>query len=156
MTRSASLAVTALLVCVLLESPSPAGADNTSVATPDKSDLKFVAGPSAKAEGESVRIEFEVNKATDVAIEIQDTDGRVVRHLVAGLLGPNAPEPLVKEGGPVNPRSIGGDEVAFVSPKWLSVLSDRRLFVADRGNYRILSVKLGYHAEEKVSLETPR
>jgi hypothetical protein len=45
--------------------------------------------------------------------------------------------PLVKEGGPVNPRSIGGDEVAFVSPKWLSVLSDRRLFVADRGNYRI-------------------
>jgi hypothetical protein len=52
-----------------------------------------------------------------------------------------------------NPRSIGGDEVTFVSPKWLCVHSDRRLFVADRGNYRVVSVKLGYHAEEKVALK---
>ena len=31
--------------------------------------------------------------------------------------------------------------------------SDRRLFVADSGNGRIVSVKLGYHAEEKVAIE---
>jgi hypothetical protein len=61
--------------------------------------------------------------------------------------------PLVKDGGPANPRSIGGDEVSIMSAKWLSVLSDRRLFVADRGNYRVLCIKLGYHAEEKVALK---
>lgn len=30
--------------------------------------------------------------------------------------------------------------------------TDRRLFIADPGNQRIASVKLGYHAEEKVAL----
>ena len=60
--------------------------------------------------------------------------------------------PLVKDGGPSDPHAIGGDEVAFVSPKWMSVHSDRRLFVADRGNYRVTCVKLGYHTEEKVAL----
>ena len=30
--------------------------------------------------------------------------------------------------------------------------SDRRLFIADAGNGRILSVKLGYHAEERVTV----
>jgi hypothetical protein len=61
--------------------------------------------------------------------------------------------PLIKDGGPSSARSIGGDEVSFVSPKWMAVHSDRRLFVADRGNYRIASIRLGYHAEEKVSLK---
>jgi len=32
------------------------------------------------------------------------------------------------------------------------VHSDKRLFVSDRGNYRIMSVKLGYYAEEKVAI----
>jgi hypothetical protein len=61
--------------------------------------------------------------------------------------------PLVKDGGPANAHSIGGDEVSFVSPKWLAVQSDRRLFVVDRGNYRVACIKLGYHAEEKVTLK---
>jgi hypothetical protein len=60
--------------------------------------------------------------------------------------------PLVKEGGPANPRSIGGDEIALISPKFIATDSDRRLFVADIGNQRILSVKLGYHAEERIGL----
>jgi hypothetical protein len=64
--------------------------------------------------------------------------------------------PLVKDGGPADPRSIGGDEVALMSAKWLAVLSDRRLFISDRGNYRLLSVRLGYHAEEKVALKNAR
>jgi len=61
--------------------------------------------------------------------------------------------PLVRKGGPPSPRAIGGDEAAFVSPKWLGVHSDRRLFVSDRGNYRVVSVKLGYHATERVALK---
>jgi hypothetical protein len=30
--------------------------------------------------------------------------------------------------------------------------SDRRLFIADAGNHRIISVKLGYHTSEYVKL----
>ena len=56
----------------------------------------FAAKPAAKAEGDQVRIEFAAEKATDVAVEILDGQGKVVRHLAAGLLGPDAPEPLEK------------------------------------------------------------
>jgi hypothetical protein len=31
--------------------------------------------------------------------------------------------------------------------------TDRRLVIADAGNARIQSVKLGYHAEEKIALK---
>ncbi len=70
--------------------------------------------------------------------------------------------PLVKEGpssgpgqaSPPNPRSIGGDETAFIRPAYLATHTDRRLFVADHGNARIASVRLGYHAEETVALKT--
>ncbi len=61
--------------------------------------------------------------------------------------------PLVKDGGPPNPRSIGGDEVGLFHPAYIATHSDHRLFIADAGNGRIVSVKLGYHAEEKVALK---
>jgi len=58
----------------------------------------FKVKPIAKAHGSNVRIDFEVDQATDVAVEILDTTGgNVVRHLVAGQLGPRAPEPLQKD-----------------------------------------------------------
>lgn len=61
--------------------------------------------------------------------------------------------PLIREGGPPNPQSIGGDEVALMHPQMLAVESDRRLFIGDLGNARIASVLLGYHAEAKVALK---
>jgi hypothetical protein len=61
--------------------------------------------------------------------------------------------PLVKDGGPAAPRSIGGDEVALFYACYVGTHTDRRLFIADAGNARIASVKLGYHAEEKVALK---
>lgn len=61
---------------------------------------------------------------------------------------PLAPHPLLKA-----PRSIGGDEVALVYPAFVGVDTDRRLFVSDVGNSRLVSVKLGYHVEEKVALK---
>ena len=60
--------------------------------------------------------------------------------------------PLVRDGGPANPRPVGGDEVALARPTYVGTHSDRRLFIADYGNYRILSVKLDYHATEKIPL----
>ena len=38
-------------------------------------------------------------------------------------------------------------------PNYVATHTDRRLFIADQGNARILSVKLGYHAEERVALK---
>jgi hypothetical protein len=57
---------------------------------------------------------------------------------------------------PPNQRSIGGDEVALCYSTYVATHTDRRLFIADQGNHRIVSVKLGYHVEEKVSLRDVR
>jgi len=69
--------------------------------------------------------------------------------------------PLVTEGGPPAPRSIGpsagsgqaGDEVALLNPRFVAVHTDHRLFIADRGNERVVSVRLDYHATECVALK---
>jgi len=62
-------------------------------------------------------------------------------------------KPLVARGGPAKPRSIGGDEVALYHAPYLATDTDHRLFIADPGNSRILSVGLGYYATEKVALK---
>jgi len=53
-------------------------------------------------------------------------------------------------------RSIGGSEVALMRPTTLATHSDRRLFIADLGNARIVSVKLDYHVSERVALRDVR
>jgi hypothetical protein len=50
--------------------------------------------PTAVKTGEGVRIDFAVSRPTDVAVSIEDAQGKIVRHLAAGVLGPNAPAPL--------------------------------------------------------------
>ena len=62
-------------------------------------------------------------------------------------------KPLIADGGPAETRSIGGDEVGLFHACFVATDTDRRLFIADQGNARILSVKLGYHAEEKIALK---
>jgi hypothetical protein len=85
-------------------------------------------------------------------VAVLDTNGNLIQRI--GTYG-NVDDgvPLVKPGGPANPRSVGGDEVALAAPCYVATHTDRRLFIADYGNYRILSVKLGYHAEEKLALK---
>ena len=62
--------------------------------------------------------------------------------------------PLLQgEDTPPNPRSIAGDETAFKHAPYLTVHTDNRLFAADPGNARVVSVRLGYHAEETVALK---
>ncbi len=50
--------------------------------------------PTATQAGDKIRIEFAVSRTTDVAVFIEDAEGRIVRHLVAGVLGVNPPPPL--------------------------------------------------------------
>ena len=61
---------------------------------------------------------------------------------------PLVPDPAIKE-----PRSIGRDEVTLMHACYVGVQSDKRLFVADAGNRRIASVKLGYALEERIPLK---
>lgn len=84
---------------------------------------------------------------------VLDTNGNLILRI--GRTGnvddgkPSAPVALE----PPKQVSIGGDEVALMYANYAATHTDRRLFIADTGNLRILSVKLGYHAEEKVALK---
>ena len=85
-------------------------------------------------------------------VAVLDTNGNLI--LRVGRYG-NVDDgtPLIKAGGPKNPRSVGGDEVALAHAAYLGIHTDRRLFIADAGNGRIVSVRLGYHASESVALK---
>ncbi len=85
------------------------------------------------------------------SIAVLDDAGNLITRI--GTYG-NVDEgkPLHAEGGPPQPKSIGGDEVALFHGAYLATETDRRLFIADPGNARILSVRLGYHAEARIPL----
>jgi hypothetical protein len=57
-----------------------------------------------------------------------------------------------KLGPPEDPRNVA-DEVAFAHAAYVGVHTDRRLFVHDAGNARIVGVRLGYHISESISLK---
>ena len=67
-----------------------AGPNLGSAATPPA----FTSKPTVSRAGDKVRIDFAVDRQTDVAVFIENTDGEIVRHLVAGVLGRNPPAPL--------------------------------------------------------------
>ncbi len=49
---------------------------------------------------------------------------------------------------------LGGDEVGLFHPLYVATLTDRRLFISDPGNARIVSVNLDYHTSERLSLKS--
>ncbi len=86
------------------------------------------------------------------SVAILDSNGNVITRV--GRCGNvDDGKPIDAKGGPKAPRSIGGDEIALFHAAYVGTETDRRLFIHDAGNGRILSVRLGYHAEEKVALK---
>jgi hypothetical protein len=88
-------------------------------------------------------------------IAVLDTNGNLMLHI--GKYG------NVDDGVPMirdqrfrsrEPRSIGGDEVALAYANYVVSHSDRRLFIADGANGRLLSVRLDYLAQEVLPLKT--
>lgn len=72
-----------------------AGLAVTSTLAGETPPPKFTVTPMAvKAVDGKVKIEFAVDRETDVTVFIETADGGIVRHLVAGVLGRNPPEPL--------------------------------------------------------------
>ena len=59
-------------------------------------------------------------------------------------------KPLEARGGPPQPQALGAGEVGLFYPAYLAVDTDRRLFIADPGNARIVAVKLDYHTTRRV------
>ena len=59
--------------------------------------FEFVQKPRITRDGDAVTIAFETKGFCDVAVAVEDASGRIVRHLVSGVLGPNAPEPLQRD-----------------------------------------------------------
>lgn len=85
-------------------------------------------------------------------VAIIDTNGNLITHV--GRPGNvDDGKPLIMAGGPSNPRSIGGDEVSLMFANYVGTHTDKRLFIADPGNLRILSVQLGYQTEEKLAIQ---
>ena len=85
------------------------------------------------------------------SVAVLDTNGNLI--LRVGQFGNvDDGKPLIADGGPKNPTSIGGDEVAIFHAAYVATFSDRRLFIADGGNSRIVSVKLDYHNNYKTKL----
>ncbi len=61
--------------------------------------VRFTAPPTAERDGTAVRIRFAVSGPTDVEVSVLGSDGKVVRHLAAGVLGgANAPPLPLKPG----------------------------------------------------------
>jgi hypothetical protein len=90
-------------------------------------------------------------------VAVLDTNGNLIMHI--GRYG-NVDDgaPLVADGRfrTQPPRSIGGDEVALMYACYTATDSDRRLFVADGGNARVLSIRLGYHTDHRTALKDVR
>ncbi|MFH0983128.1 MAG: hypothetical protein V2A79_16535 [Planctomycetota bacterium] len=57
----------------------------------------FAAKPAVTTAGAETHISFGASGPADCAVAILDAQGKVVRHLAAGVLGKNAPEPLKKD-----------------------------------------------------------
>src|SRR5262249_37901690 len=59
----------------------------------------FLQKPTVKAAGQDFKIAFEVSAPTDVEVAVLGADGKVVRHLAAGVLGGKNPPPEPLKAG---------------------------------------------------------
>jgi hypothetical protein len=62
-------------------------------------EASFTAKPSAVKDGDKLKISFAVAAPTDVEVAVLGADGKVVRHLAAGVLGAPKPPPEPLKAG---------------------------------------------------------
>ncbi|MCX7805470.1 MAG: hypothetical protein N3A38_09815, partial [Planctomycetota bacterium] len=85
-------------------------------------------------------------------VAVLDSAGNLITRI--GRYGnPDDGRPLVPHLEVKSPNPIGDDEVALFHACYTGTHTDRRIFISDVGNGRILSVKIGYHAEERIALK---
>lgn len=85
------------VLLVILSSAANAGEDIGGLKYKRQDVFGFTAKPTfKKVKEDRYEIRFASKGRCDVAVEILNQDGNIVRHLACGVLGPNAPEPLKK------------------------------------------------------------
>jgi hypothetical protein len=62
-------------------------------------EVQFSSKPAAAKAGDKVKITFSVSGPTDVEVAVLGRDGKVVRHLAAGVLGAKSPPPEPLKAG---------------------------------------------------------
>ncbi len=92
----------------------------------ERAPARFVRGPAF----EEGTVTFEVNEFCDVAVHVLDEDGKVVRHLAAGVLGENPPEPfLANSKSQAIPFDEKDDDGQLLPPKKYTIRVGLRLKV---------------------------
>lgn len=81
---------------------------------------------------------------THYSVAIVDSSGNLITRV--GRYG------NVDSAGAKSLIPLGGDEVGLMHACYVGTHTDRRLFISDVGNGRIVSVKLDYHTTERVAL----
>ena len=82
---------------ILVRSAAPAASDYDEFKVKPEQVFQFAQKPQLRRIGDRVEIRFETKAFCDVTVAIEDADGKIIRHLVSGVLGPNAPEPFQKD-----------------------------------------------------------
>jgi len=88
-----------LAVCACGAAGRSAGSGRPDAARPaegNKSGVGFAQKPKVEKQGDGWVITFAASAPIDATISVLGPDAKVVRHLAAGLLGANAPEPFRK------------------------------------------------------------
>lgn len=93
----------AMVVCVWMAAASvvlggqPAPLNPYRGAQPRQEVFEFAEKPSVKREGAKWVIAFASKGRCDATVAILDKQGKIVRHLASGVLGPNAPWPFQQD-----------------------------------------------------------
>ncbi len=91
----------------------------------------FAEKPTVRVEGDRTEISFTTTAACDVTVAVEDGAGKIVRHLVSGVLGPSAPAPLAR--GPLRQTVVWDGK------------NDQGRYLDDRGGLSV-RVSLGLRA----------
>src|SRR5258706_8658397 len=92
-TRALSAMILSMLPCAF----SLLAAENDEFKIKRQEVFEFTQKPTVMRQGYDVTIAFESKAYCDATIAIEDAQGKIVRHLVSGVLGPKAPEPFQKD-----------------------------------------------------------
>jgi hypothetical protein len=90
-------AILVFFLALLLLPAALCGADIDELKVKREANFAFVQKPAVTRAGDRTTIAFETAGHCDVTVAIENPDGKIVRHLVSGVLGPNAPAPLQKD-----------------------------------------------------------
>jgi hypothetical protein len=79
-------------------------------------------------------------EVTQYSVAVLDSNGNLITRI--GRYG------NVDSAGPKSKEPLGGDEVGLFHPSFIGALTDKKIFISDIGNERIVSVKLEYFTEK--------